>query len=503
MQQLCGDQGEGDGLATGRSSDVRATMHGIAATLGGSPVGVLVVAQATGRIVFSNAAVQRLLGYSAQALHDQALDMLLPRSTRPHHAGWMQDFFAHPRQRNMGSGNALYAQHHSGEPIAVDIALAPIMVDGHACAIAYLTDLTRQQQMALQLQELFAAFPQGIVLVDEQGTITQTNTLLEQQFGYSPGSLIGQPLEVLLPERFRHGHSQYLRAYAAAPQTRMMGTGRDLMALHSSGTEFPVEIALAAVQFGQKRQLMAAIADVSVRKRAEDALRQTNAQLEEFTYVASHDLRSPLRGIADLLTWIKEDLPPELLQGNVANNFQRVETRIARCEQMIDDLLHYARASNKEAKIQEINPIEAIELALTQCVIPPSFSVQTQVHMQTYQGALTPLVTCLRNLIGNAIKHHHQGNGRILIQATDEGRFAVFSVEDDGPGIPDGAQERIFKLFHRANSTAQGHGVGLAVTRRMVNAHGGYIKLERSTLLGGACFRIYWPSILTKEVPNE
>lgn len=487
----------------GASMDAAASLQGLAAALGGSPVGVVVVAHETGRIIFSNIALHRLLGYTAEDLTDQNLAVLLPDNIRPHHDVWMQDFFAHPRQRQMGGGGNLYAKHRDGSLVSVAIALAPIVVDGQICAIAYISDQTQAQKTAQQLELLFAAFPQGIVLTDETGVIKQTNAMFDQLFGYETGSLLGLPLETLLPERFRHGHAHYLRSYAQAPQTRKMGTGRDLMALHKSGSEFPVEIALAAVQFGQQSLLMAVIADVSVRKRIEDALRQTNAQLEEFTYVASHDLRSPLRGIADLLSWIKEDLPAELLEGSVGNNIERIETRIGRCEQMIDDLLRYAKASNRETRVQSINPLEAIELALTQSVIPANFAVQTQVQMHPFPGALTPLVTCLRNLIGNAIKHHNKEAGQLLIQATLEGRFCVFSVEDDGPGIPKGAEERIFKLFHRANASVPGHGVGLAVTRRMVNAHGGHITIEKSPQLGGARFCIYWPSILIKEVPDE
>ena len=129
--------------------------------------------------------------------------------------------------------------------------------------------------------------------------------------------------------------------------------------------------------------------------------------------------------------------------------------------------------------------------------------VEVDVEGQPFDTPRVPLSLSLRNLVGNAVKHHGGTQGRIRIRMREEGRFNVFTVEDDGQGIPAGADERIFKLFHRANNTTAGHGVGLAVTRRMINAHGGAIVASRDSPLGGACFRVHWPRIAMKEVDDE
>lgn len=475
----------------------------VRAVLEHAPVGVLVVNQARADILYANLALEHMLGYEAGALIGRPLATLLPEAARPHHDAWMAAFFADPRQRRMGAGRELFALHRAGHAVPVDIALAPMRLEGQLCAAAYVSDLSLRRQMQRQFEQIFAAMPQGLLIIDPQGRIRLSNPALEAQFGYEAGDLLGQPLEMLLPERYRAGHVAHRDGYARQPTLRRMGAGRDLTALHRSGQEFPVEIALTMLDMHDGRHALAMVSDISLRKKAESALRQTNAQLEEFTYVASHDLRSPLRGIADLLSWIREDLPEGALTPPVQQNFERISTRIERAERMIDDLLDYARAGQRDLRMDTIEPGPLIDEVLALVHLPPGFEVTVDVQGQPFPAPRAPLSLSLRNLVGNAVKHHGAERGRIHLQMREEGRFNVFTIEDDGPGIPAGAEERIFKLFHRASATTTGHGVGLAVTRRMINAHGGAIVATRSPTLGGACFRVHWPRITLKEVDDE
>ena len=473
------------------------------AVLEHAPVGVLVVGRTQARILYANLALESMLGYEPGALTGRTLDQLLPEAARPHHAAWMADFFSAPRQRRMGAGRELFAQHRQGHPVPVEIALAPMQLDGQLCAAAYVSDLSLRRQMQRQFEQIFTAMPQGLLIVDQQGRIKLSNPVLNEQFGYAAGELLGQPLEILLPQRYREGHVQHRDSYAQQPTQRWMGAGRDLTALHKSGQEFPVEIALAMLDMHDGRHALAMVSDISLRKKAEAALHQTNAQLEEFTYVASHDLRSPLRGIGDLLSWIREDLPESAMIPSVVQNFERISTRIEKAERMIDDLLDYARAGQRDLRLETLDPRQLIDEVLALVHIPPEFQIEVDVDGQPFSTPRVPLSISLRNLVANAVKHHGGKQGRIRIQMREEGRFNVFSIEDDGQGIPAGADERIFKLFHRANTATAGHGVGLAVTRRMINAHGGAIVASREGKLGGACFRVHWPRIAMKEVDDE
>ncbi len=131
--------------------------------------------------------------------------------------------------------------------------------------------------------------------------------------------------------------------------------------------------------------------------------------------------------------------------------------------------------------------------------MPPGFAVTVDAPDQDFSTYKTPLQTGLRNLLDNAIRHHGGAAGRIAFTVREEGRFFVFTVDDDGAAIPESSREKIFKLFHRASVHSTGHGIGLSVTRRMISGHGGTLILEAVSPLGGACFSIYWPRFAAKE----
>ncbi|GAB3117063.1 PAS domain-containing sensor histidine kinase [Novispirillum itersonii] len=473
----------------------------VQAVLDHAPVGVLIADRAS-TILYANHSLHRMLGHPPGSLTGTPLAALLPQGLGAEHGGLVESFLDAPRQRQMGTGKPLYARHADGHPVTVEIALCPVDFDGQSAAMAYVSDVSGIRLAQMQFGQVVAAMPQGVLLVDDGGIIRLSNPVAEQLFGYDSGALIGQPLEILIPACYRGAHRGLMAAYAADATPRMMGQGRDLTGLHRSGEEFPVEIALSRLDTPAGMRLLAIINDISARKRAESALRQTNAQLEEFTYVASHDLRSPLRGIADLLGWIREDLGDLTLPEPVTVNFDRIALRVERAERMIDDLLEYARAGQRTLRQEEVDPATLIDDVLALAAVPDTVRVELDITATPLTTWRTPLAASLRNLITNAVKHGKPDHGHIRISARDEGRYVVFSVDDDGPGIPETARERIFRLFHRATATVPGHGVGLAVTRRLINAHDGMISVTGHGALGGACFTVHWPRFSLRPAPE-
>lgn len=469
-----------------------------AAIVDAAPAGVLVCG-ADGRILYANAALARMFGHGIATLKGRSLETLLPARYRHGHGASRAGFFAAPRPRAMGDGRDLFGLHADGHELPIEIGLGIVQYMGETCAIAFISDLTRRQSAEKRFATVVEALPFGLLMVDGAGLISLTNPALDRMFGYAPGELAGSPMERLLPRRLREKHPGLRDAYNAAPAVRAMGSGRDLMAQHKAGHEFPVEIALTPINAEAGAQVLAAVTDISIRKQHETAILQMNAQLEEFTYIASHDLRSPLRGIADLLCWIREDLDPALLSESVVRNFERADLRVARTEQMIEDLLDYARSGQTDGRITLTDPHKLVEDLLTLLPVPPHLSVQTDIRGSPFRCAATPLSLALRNLLNNAFKHHGKAQGRVRVAMREEGAYNIFTVEDDGVGVPAGADERIFKLFQRSTTSTPGHGVGLAVTKRAINAAGGTIELSRHGTLGGACFRIHWPRFPNKE----
>lgn len=342
----------------------------------------------------------------------------------------------------------------------------------------------------------FNAAPNGFVLVDDAGLIVLANQALAQSLGYTAAQLAGRPLAMLLPERYRGHHVALMTGYRGTGESRMMGQGRDLTALHADGREVPVEIGLSRVHWQRRPMTLAAVSDISQRKRLELALRQANANLEEFTYVASHDLRSPLRGIADLVEWIGEDLgdaaPPA-----VRRNLERIGQRIGRMDRLMDDLLSYARAGRAASDFHPVDLDRLVRGILELQPPPPGMQVELALAVAPFQATRVPLETALRNLLANAVKHHDRPGGRVRVQARHVDSLCLIEVIDDGPGVPVAAQDRIFKLFQTATAAERGgSGIGLALTKRVVEVHGGRIELDSPWPAGGgrgACFRICWP----------
>ncbi len=353
--------------------------------------------------------------------------------------------------------------------------------------------LIAQERMDLTFRELVEAAPYGMLVIDAANTIVLTNRRLGELFGYGPGELIGRPLDTLIPGRYQARHGSLVASYLSAPSLRPMGPGRDVTGQHRDGTEFPIEIGLNPLHWDGKAVTLAGITDISARKKMELELRQANAHLEEFTYVASHDLRSPLRGISDLIEWISEDLEAGA-SAKVQHNLERVKVRVERMETIIEDLLTYARAGRASTDLVPVEPRALIEGVLELQPIPSGLKVSLEVEAGLFKAARTPLETVLRNLIGNAVKHHDREQGTIDIRVTEDDSCCVFSVADDGPGIPSNAQERVFKLFQTVSaSQRQGSGIGLALASRLVECHGGQIALESSDGKRGVTFTVRWP----------
>lgn len=349
---------------------------------------------------------------------------------------------------------------------------------------------------------LFESSPCGLILLDETGRIVQINQRLQAIFDYTAEELLGQPIEILLPHRERAHHVGLRDGFIQNPSVRPMGLGRDLAGRRRDGMEIPVEIALTFVDLPQGRMTCALVIDITLRKRAELRLREANVQLEEFTHVASHDLRSPLRGIANLIEFIEEDYgevaPPE-----VRRNLGRMADRISAMEKLIDDLLTYARAGRRTLKTEAID-VEEIMREVIELEAPDAgVSIKTDIALDNFNGVRVPISTVLRNLLSNAIKHHDREEKNILVRARAEGNMCVIDVRDDGPGIAEAAQDRAFRLFQTVSSSGRNNaGLGLAVTKRLVEAHGGSIELMSNDDQRGCHFRVYWPRFARSDLDD-
>lgn len=253
--------------------------------------------------------------------------------------------------------------------------------------------------------------------------------------------------------------------------------------------------------------------DITARKQAEEALHQSQAELErrveertaelvqrnrdldEFAYAASHDLRAPLRGIRNLADWIAEDaggvLPPDS-----AAHLAKLQGRIQRMDDLLTALLAYSRAGRQRHAPERIEVAAILRQAFDLLAPPPSFILTLEEPLPVFEGERSPLETILRNLLGNAIKHHHQPqHGHAYVAAVQQGEWIEFTVSDDGPGIEAAYHERIFQIFQTLapRDQVEGSGVGLSLVKRLVESRGGAISVQ-SAPGAGATFRFTWPA---------
>ena len=228
-----------------------------------------------------------------------------------------------------------------------------------------------------------------------------------------------------------------------------------------------------------------------------EKLHRSNAELEQFAYVASHDLRAPLRAIATLSQWIGDD-QDSTLSPDGREHLTLLRQRAQRMDQLLVDLLDYARASKLKSDVAVVDVARLVREVIDLAMPPSGFSVEVDDGGLSIETAALPLKRVLLNLVTNAIKHHDRSDGSIRISVRDLGDTLEFVAADDGPGIPPQFHERIFQMFQtlKPRDRVEGSGMGLALVRKLVEQAGGAVGVESEGR--GTTFRFTWPKTEAK-----
>jgi signal transduction histidine kinase len=239
-----------------------------------------------------------------------------------------------------------------------------------------------------------------------------------------------------------------------------------------------------------------ALADVAAERRR---LEISNRELDQFAYVASHDLRAPLRGIANLAQWIEEDLQTSLNE-ETRDMLALMRSRMHRLEALIDGVLECSRAGKVRGRPETVDVGTLVGDVIELLAPPPGAVVTVEPQMPTMVTERLPLQQVFLNLIGNALKHAARPGVRIVVGVRDAGADYEFFVSDTGPGIAPEYHERIWCIFQTLEShdKVEGSGIGLALVKKLVDTRGGRVWVE-SAPERGATFRFRWPKFMTAE----
>ncbi len=414
--------------------------------LEGAPTGMIMV-DALGHIVLVNAQVEKLFEYPREDLVGKSIEMLVPLRYRHGHSGLRGAFLAGPEARPMGAGRELFGLRKDGTEVPIEIGLNPLKSAEGEFVLASIVDITERKRSVEQFRLALEAAPTGMIMIDESGKLVLVNAHIEKLFGFERQELIGRPIEMLVPERFRARHPGFRGAFFADPKARPMGGGRDLFGLRKDGSEIPIEIGLNPLQTAEGTFVLGSVADITGRKHAErekelllDKLRASNAQLttslkerEVLLQEVHHRVKNNLQVISSLISMQLR----RLKGGSSREALEECQTRV----QAIALIHAQLYQTDDKARVPLTAYVRSLAANVFEATSVSRSTVSLVLDIDDVVLAVDRAIPCgliLNELITNALKHAfpdgRHGTVRIDIKQIGDGNMRL-RVADDGIGI--------------------------------------------------------------------
>ena len=456
-----------------------------------SPNGMLMI-DATGSIRLVNAQIEHIFGYVREELLGKPVEMLLPHGVRDKHKAYRADFLNQPESRRMGAGRELYGLRKNGSEFPLEIGLNPIRTTGGVRVLVSVVDITERKRAEEQFRVAVEGAPHGILMVDEDGMMLLVNAQIEKQFGYSRQELLGQSVEILVPESFRSMHSSDRTEFFQKPEPRRMGAGRELFSVRKDGQLISVEIGLNPIQTASGLRVLASIVDITDHRRIEDQLRRTEllAELGTLASGMAHEIGTPMNVILGRAEFAIQRTDDDAMK----RSLETIVRQVDRITKIMNQFLTFARRRPVEPCSIALRGIveDALEM-LHERLARHHIEVTLEVpeDLPAIWADPDQMNQVLLNLFINALQAMPSGGSlRVNVQLRTD--TVVLMISDTGHGIPRESLNQIFTPFYTTKDVGKGTGLGLTIVHGIIEEHGGSIAVE-STPGQGATFTIILP----------
>ncbi|WP_044558604.1 PAS domain-containing sensor histidine kinase [Azospirillum sp. B4] len=476
------------------------------------PDGVIVI-DGQGTVQSFNPACERLFGWTAAEVIGRNVKMLMPEPYQAEHDQYLAHYRATGERRIIGIGREVTGLRRDGSTFPMELSVGEALPDGPPAYIGIIRDITdrRAAEQALREREarlasIIETIPDALIVIDDKGLIRSFSPAARRLFGYEEAEVLGRNISMLMPSPYREQHDQYIARYLATGEKRIIGVGRIVSGQRRDGSVFPMELAVGAVDLEGERLFTGFVHDLTEHQAVERRLQQLQAELLHVSRVSvmgqlasalAHELNQPLTAVVNYvkasmrLLERAEDADLPLAR----EAMEKASEQALRAGQIIRRLRDFIAKGSTDRRVESLDGIveEAVALAL---VGARESGVRVEMHLRRQEHrALIDKIQIqqvLLNLIRNAVEAMSGRPERTLsiTAAPDGAGFMEVAVADTGHGLDEAVMARLFQPF--VSGKERGMGVGLSISRSIIEAHGGRLWPERNDR-GGATFRFTLP----------
>jgi len=459
-----------------------------------------------GTVSSINPAGEKLFGFNSEEVIGQNVKMLMPAPYKQEHDGYLNNYLTTGVKKIIGLGRQVVGKRKDGTTFPMHLAVSELRLGDRRMFTGIARDISdvRNAMQALEESEgrtraILDAAVDAILTIDPIGNVESMNPSAERLFGYPRNEVIGKNVKMLMPEPYKQEHDGYLTNYLTTGKRKIIGIGREVVGRRKDGSTFPMHLAVSELKLGDRILFTGIARDISDVRNAINELTRSNQELDDFAYIASHDLKEPLRGIHNYATFLMEDYGDKV-DAEGKEKLDTLRRLTQRMDGLLDALLEFSRVGRGEFVAKDISMVEVLDEVLESIGITireRNVEIRVPRTLPYVRGDRVLLGEVLRNLITNSMKYNDKpvkwieigyfSPGDVGWPTVFEPRGSAIYVRDNGIGIANKHHETVFRMFkrlHAREAFGGGTGVGLTIVKKIVERHAGKIWIDSTPDVG-------------------